>query len=304
MAHADLQAETVPAGFDQHLGLDFKVDDFPAVLDVPRAQLYRTDALKLLAALPSASVDAVITDPPYSSGGMSIGERSKAPNKKYTQPNRSSFAPEFLGDNRDQRSFQYWETLWLAEAARVTKPGGFVMCFTDWRQIGVTADAIQAGGWIYRGILVWRKPPASVRPAKGRFTSSCEYVVWGTNGERKMDFKSDDPSVDGFIESMPPRGEDRIHVTQKSVEVMRHLMKPLASESVVLDPFAGSGTTGVAALLEGHSFIGCELTDHYSEVAAGRLAEAAGLPVSKGSQPALDLFNMAETSRGGVPNAD
>ena len=54
-------------------------------------------------------------------------------------------APDFTGDDRDQRAYGYWCALWLAECLRVTKPGGACLMFTDWRQLPATRDAIQAG---------------------------------------------------------------------------------------------------------------------------------------------------------------
>lgn len=89
-----------------------------------RATLYAGDALAVLASLPEASVDAVITDPPYSSGGMVRGDRMAGTHYKYLSSDsaaRDALA-EFSGDNRDQRSYGYWCALWLAECLRVTRP--------------------------------------------------------------------------------------------------------------------------------------------------------------------------------------
>ena len=84
---------------------------------------------------------------------------------------------EFVGDARDQRAYQYWTALWLSEALRVARPGALAMLFTDWRQYAATADALQAGGWTWRGTLTWVKPPSTTRPQKGRFSQPCEYVL-------------------------------------------------------------------------------------------------------------------------------
>ena len=64
---------------------------------------------------------------------------------------------------------------------------------------------------------------------------------------------------------------DREHLTQKPLDVMRNLVKIAPKGRAVLDPFMGAGTTGVAAMVEGRSFVGAELTPHYQQVARERI---------------------------------
>jgi len=146
-----------------------------------RWSLQQGDALAVLRSMPNASVDAVITDPPYSSGGFTRGDRTASTTTKYTMTGTQIERPEFAGDNRDQRSFGYWCALWLSECLRIARPGAPICVFTDWRQLPTTTDAVQSGGWLWRGIVVWDKTEAC-RPAMGRFAAQCEYVVWGTAG--------------------------------------------------------------------------------------------------------------------------
>jgi len=232
------------------------------------------EALATLQALPAASVGAVITDPPYSSGGFTRGDRTSDAAVKYSAADRP--LGTFTGDSRDQRSFAYWCALWLSAAQRATVQGGPVVQFTDWRQLPSTTDAIQAGGWVWRGIWVWAKPGGTVRPMMGRFSSSCEYAVWGTNGPAL-----DLPEVGvlpGHLEAAIPRGDERVHLTQKPEAVMEAVVRISPPGSVVLDPFTGSGTTGIAALRLGRRFIGVEQDAGYAQVARERLAaERRGL---------------------------
>ena len=102
----------------------------------------------------------------------------------------------------------------------------------------------------------------------GRFAVQCEYVVWGSRGGMPVRMGVD-PCLPGFFQANAPR--DREHQTQKPLDVMRELVKIVPEGGTILDPFAGSGTTGVAALMEGRHFIGVEMTEHYAEVAAERL---------------------------------
>lgn len=235
------------------------------------SNLHHGEALAFLASLPDASVDAVITDPPYSSGGMVRGDRTSTDTKsKYSggygkQPEHADFS----GDNRDQRGYGYWVALWLAECLRVTKPGGLCLLFTDWRQLPTTTDALQSGGWVWRGIVPWYKPVT--RPMPGGFAGSCEYVVWGSSGPLERDY-ANGSYLPGFYQANSPR--EREHLTQKPLEVMRKLAQVAPKGGTVLDPFMGSGTTGVAAVLEGRRFIGSEMTEHYYEVARRRIQTA------------------------------
>lgn len=251
-----------------------------------KVTLYQGEALAVLAALTDASVDAVIADPPYSSGGMVRGDRIQSTRTKYLDSDaaQKEDLPDFGGDTRDSRAYGYWSALWLSEAMRATKPGGVCGVFTDWRQLPTTSDGLQAGGWVWRGVVPWHKPAG--RPTQGRWANACEYVVWGSNGPRPL-MALDGKALPGFYQDNAPR--DREHQTQKPIKVMRDLVQIVPPGGVILDPFMGSGTTGVAAMLEGRRFVGCEAVAHYAGVAERRIREAQGQAVPRGEQDALDF---------------
>lgn len=76
-------------------------------------RMLRADSLLALRDLPSESVDAVITDPPYSSGGKNRGDRAGLSTTKYvTSDSGNRDLPEVEGDSRDQRSYLLWSSLW------------------------------------------------------------------------------------------------------------------------------------------------------------------------------------------------
>lgn len=89
----------------------------------PALTLYQGDALAVLQSFPPLCVDAVITDPPYSSGGLMLSARQADPAVKYQNNGTVKTYPPMFGDNRDQRSFIMWATLWLAECWRVARDG-------------------------------------------------------------------------------------------------------------------------------------------------------------------------------------
>jgi len=225
------------------------------------------DSLLWLHAAETESVDAVVTDPPYSSGGQHRGDRTAATSAKYQNSDSAIEYPEFNGDTRDQRGYLAWCSLWLAEAWRITKPGGVGIVFTDWRMLPTATDAFQAGGWVWRGIVPWTKPGA--RPHLGRFTASCEFAIWGSKGPMPNDRGVG--VLPGFIEAIPVRSDVRQHLTEKPESVMRKLVQIVPAGGLICDPFAGSGTTGVAALLEDRRFVGVEMSAEYHRIACDRL---------------------------------
>ncbi|HEY3480498.1 MAG TPA: site-specific DNA-methyltransferase [Streptomyces sp.] len=234
-------------------------------------QLLQGDALSVLSGVDTDSVDAVITDPPYNSGGRTTGERTTSSARgKYVSSDAAHQLADFPGDNRDQRSFAHWLALVLGECLRVSREGAAALVFTDWRQLPATSDALQAAGWTWRGCVVWHKPIA--RPRRGGFTQATEYILWGSNGPVLPE--RNPVCLPGVVTGSQPRGRNRSHITQKPLDVMKQLVQICPPGGVVLDPFAGAGTTGVAALAEGRDFVGVELSRHYHAIASARLSEA------------------------------
>jgi site-specific DNA-methyltransferase (adenine-specific) len=235
--------------------------------------LYLGDCLEILPEI--GMVDAVVTDPPYSSGGFTRGDRTLGTSKKYqsTLMNASSYFKNFSGDNRDQRSWVYWMSLWISLALRVSREGAAFCLFSGWRQLPATTDAMQSGGAFWRGIAVWDK--INIRPFPDRFRAQAEYIVWGTNGPRKIDMKDKNATyLPGVFRYNSPSQIERKHATQKPVELMKQMIQVARPSEVVLDPFMGSGTTGVACVETGRKFIGIEIDEHYFDVACNRIRSA------------------------------
>jgi site-specific DNA-methyltransferase (adenine-specific) len=221
------------------------------------------DCLTILPSIPDASVDAVITDPPYSSGGAFRGDRLMDNNSsaKYVKNKTKAVRRSFQGDTRDQRGYLAWLGVWLSMSLRATKPAGLVCVFTDWRQIATTIDAVQVGGWVYRGIVAWDKTQASL-PLSGRFRAQCEYIVWGTKGPRPAN--KDLGCHPGLFKF---RGViDKQHIAEKPVELMEGLIKNTPEGGTILDPFAGRGSTGVACVRMDRDFIGIEIDPFYCDL--------------------------------------
>jgi len=239
-------------------------------LQTDRATLYHGDALRVLYHLEDTGVrvDATITDPPYSSGGLHRSDRNVDAAKKYTTTgSRAEYLSQFAGDNRDQRAYGAWLGLALAACFRISRPGALCAVFTDWRQVAVTVDALQVGGFTYRGLQPWLKPKSAARPRPGGYWDAGEFVVWGTAGASE---ETGDPLFGaGYVEARSPR--EKVHVAEKPSEVCDWLLSIVKPGATVLDPFAGSGAIGIAALRRGAQALLVEGEATYCKVIAGRL---------------------------------
>lgn len=238
-------------------------------------ELFQGDALQLLPRLPIASYDAVITDPPYCSGGTTASERRRAPEDKYSQDGKLYGRPSFGGDLKDQRSFTWWTMTWLTLCRALLKEGGYCLVFTDWRQLPALTDAFQAADFTWRGMIAWDKGGASRAPHKGYVRHQCEYVVWGTRGPcRSIDWAGPFAGC----HHIPHDLSDKHHLTGKPVALMRELVKTVRPGGRILDPFAGSGTTLVAAQAEGRQATGIERETSYCDITIDRLKGVAVAP--------------------------
>ncbi len=224
------------------------------------------DCLNLMMGMPDAAFDAIITDPPYSSGSSVMNSKSD-PRDKY---NLSQAFPSFRNDSHDQRIHMLWTIHWLSLALRITRPGGWLMLFSDWRQLPLVSDAMQLTGWTWRGVVVWDKTEGC-RPNPGMFRQQCEYILYATNGSRMLGSRCFPAGI--FRASIPSR-KNRHHMTGKPVALMEHLMTVLPAQSKILDPFAGSGSTLAAAQNLGHAATGIELSPEYYRIACNRLGLA------------------------------
>lgn len=227
------------------------------------------DVLHILPHFPDGLFSGIITDPPYASGAATQTGKQQSTGAKYSSMKGTNPFPDFEGDAKDQRSWTHWMAEWLTEARRVCVPGAPICLFIDWRQLPSMTDALQWAGWIWRGTLVWDK--TNSRPQRGRFRQQAEFVVWGSNGAMPADRKA--PVLPGVFRQAMPSMAKRSHQTEKPLEVMRDMVKIVEPGGIILDPFAGAGTTVLAARLEGYPAVGIELSHHYAQTSHKRIEE-------------------------------
>lgn len=238
------------------------------------------NSLDALGDCPDEHFDLILAD---SSGGQHRSDRIKPPSKKYVGSQVKVAREDFAGDGRDQVAWAAWSASWLTEALRVTRDGGSLLTFIDWRQLGVAMEAVQRGDWILRAVVPWDKGEGCARPIVGGFRSGqCEYVLWATRGAHR---RRGTKALPGCLR-FPVLQREKFHITGKPVDLMRTLVQVAPAGGWILDPFAGSGTTLVAAEHEGRRALGLERVSGY--VAKGR-ERLQALHVERTRQPALPM---------------
>jgi site-specific DNA-methyltransferase (adenine-specific) len=291
----------IPARDDRAAALQAPFPERPAWGTGPGWALHAGDCLDRLAALPAASVDLVFADPPYflSNGGFTCQSGRRAPVGKGT-----------WDASRGLEADHHFNRQWLEACGRVLKASGSLWVSGTQHVIFSVGFGLQSLGWRLLNTVTWYKPNASPNLSCRYFTHSSELLVWAApqrpgklrhlfhypamkaaNGGKQMrdvwslprpgDEELDADGQGRIWTLTSPRSEEKAlgrHPTQKPVALLSRIIEASAPEGgLVLDPFCGSGTTGVAALRLGRRFLGIEREPAWLELARARLkAETDG----------------------------
>lgn len=233
------------------------------------ARLIKDDCLVAFPGIPSNSIDLLATDPPYNLG---LFMKNRATNLARMRDNF------FVAAGWDNCSLSEWEILldrFFAESARVLRAGGSALIFMAVIKVETVVRIAEKHGFYYKTTGIWHKTNPMPRNMNLHFINSIECWIYFTYGSRTGTFNNRGKAIHDFIESgLTPRSEklNGGHPTQKPLSVMRHFISLLSNENdTVLDPFMGSGSTGVAAVELGRNFIGIEMEHEYYEVARRRI---------------------------------
>jgi DNA modification methylase len=231
-----------------------------------RWEVRQGDALDMLRSLAARSVSAIVTDPPYCSGGASEAGRAAARCQGVRSERVQSGDVEwFAADNMGTTGLVWLLRSMAFEAERLLVPGGSLLVFCDWRMWANLAPALESGGLRLVNMVVWDKQSMGLGAG---FRTRHELVAHLTNGVGVFH----DKSLGSVLEFGRVHVTDREHPTQKPVDLMRALVRVAAPlGGLVVDPFCGSGSTGVACLREGRRFLGIERDGAYCEAARQRL---------------------------------
>ena len=231
--------------------------------------IYNENCLAVMKDLKDESVDMVLTDPPYNITNDSLKQASR------WWVLRDNY---FAKNTFDQQTEEDWAKLMndcFEQTARVCKKGANVIVFTGAEKIDKVKSSAEKNGLHYKTFGVWLKSNPFPRNKNITFVLALEIWLYFVNQKASGAFNNDGKVLRNFFESPCAGNGERKHgkhPTQKPVKLMERFIEVLSNENdVVLDPFMGSGSTGVACKNLNRQFIGCELNKDYFEIAKSRI---------------------------------
>ncbi|MEK9177615.1 MAG: site-specific DNA-methyltransferase [Patescibacteria group bacterium] len=239
--------------------------------------LYLGDCIRILAQLPDNSIDMVFADPPYnlSNGGFSVhAGRMVSVNKGYWDVSKGF---------QDDYDFHF---RWLESCRRVLKPNGTLWVSGTYHSIYQCGHVLQALDYHILNDIAWFKPNASPNLSCRFFTASHETIIWARKEKKaKHTFNydlmkngewSEDQlkkaglqmrSVWSLGTPKPLEKKYGKHPTQKPLDLLKRIVLASTNKGdVVLDPFTGSSTTGIASAMNGRKYIGIDMERDYLEL--------------------------------------
>lgn len=217
-------------------------------------------------------VDAVVTDPPFEEEAHTQQRRTngrKSIDGKYHR--------ELLSDPLDFPPMTEDERRAVSKAlAGVTC--GWLLVFCQAEAVTLWRDALEAGGATYKRPMIWIKPDSLPQMSGDRPAMGYESIVAAWAGTGKSQWNGGGRRGVFEHNKFIAPGKNP-HPTMKPVSLMRELLELFSDhDDIILDPYMGSGTTGVAAVKLGRRFIGIEIEERYFDIACRRIEEATKQP--------------------------
>ena len=247
-----------------------------------KLEILHGDFFERVHELKKHSVDLIFADPPYflSNGGMSVASGKQALVDKGDWDKANS--------NMSPKEFQ---AAWIESVARVLHPDGSVVISGTYHSIFQCADALEKNGFKMLNDIIWFKPNGAPNLSRRRVTASHETLLWAAkSANSKFVYNYDELRAASFEGDNIKRAGSQLrsvwwipntpasektfgkHPTQKPLKLLTRVVMAFSKPGqVVLDPFMGSGTTGVACKYLGRKFIGIEQSHEYVELAKRRM---------------------------------
>lgn len=231
--------------------------------------IFNADCIDSLKKLPDNSVDLILTDPPYNLG---LFMHKRGTNLQKMRENHFAYS------GWDDLEFDKWKEemdRFLGECNRVLKTKGALIIFMSIIKVETIINLAEKHHFYYKTVGTWHKKNPMPRNMNLHFLNSTESWLYFINEGTTGTFNNNGKPVHDFVETSTISASERKlgkHPTQKPVALMEHFIKLLSNPGdTVLDPFMGSGSTGVAALNAKRNFIGIELNEEYFNLAYKRI---------------------------------
>lgn len=243
--------------------------------------LYNGDSLKILEEIPENSIDMIFADPPYllSNGGFTCHAGKRV----------SVAKGEWDISNGLKKDFNF-HLKWTKACRRVLKPHGTIWISGTYHSIYQCGFALQVNKFHILNDIAWFKPTASPNLSCRFFTASHETLIWARkekkakhifnykemkNGNWPEDFlKKPNKQMRSVWAIYSPKPEEKKfgkHPTQKPLDLLKRIILASTNKAdIVLDPFTGSSTTGLASAIHGRKFIGIDTEKKYLDLSKRR----------------------------------
>jgi len=226
-------------------------------------KLIKGDCLVEMQNIPDKSIDAIVTDPPYKliAGGVTgkLSKRITGTCLNYESENTKNGNGNFKIN-----TVKFSE--WLPYCFRLLKDGGHFYVMVNDRNLQEMLNETEKVGFKVLNVLVWNKHNAM---PNHWYMKNAEFIIMLRKGTAVYINNQGSKQCMQFNNV-----RDKVHPTEKPLELMQTLIENSTSENgIVLDPFMGSGTTGVAAYNLNRSFIGIEMDEKYFEIAQKRIQD-------------------------------
>ena len=217
--------------------------------------LYLGDCLKVMQSIPDKSIDLCLTDPPYN-----IARKN----------NFSTMGRAGIDFGEWDKGFDLFS--YIDQISRILKKDGSFVVFNAWKNLGAIADYAETQGFDTKDMIRLEKSNPMPRNRDRRYITDYECAIWFVKKGAKWVFNRQDSKYQRpkFVACI----ESGLHPTQKNLDLMENLVKIHSNqEDTVIDPFMGSGTTGLACKNLSRKFIGIEKDANYFEIAKKRINE-------------------------------
>lgn len=247
-------------------------------------ELYNGDCLEVLDSIPEGSADMIFADPPYflSSGSFTCQAGKMVSVKKGDWDMSNGYEENFA-----------FHVRWIEACRRVLRPGGTLWVSGTYHSIYQCGYALQLTGFHILNDIVWFKPNAAPNLSCRFFTASHESIIWARREKNSKHVFNYDKMKNGewLEDSMKkpglqmrsvwslgtPKTFEKTfgkHPTQKPELLLKRIVLASTNQGdVVLDPFSGSGTTGIEAYLYGRKYIGIDTEKEYLDVSIKRFKQ-------------------------------
>lgn len=208
----------------------------------------------------NVKVNHIITDPPYNISQNNNFSTMKNPRK----------GVDFGEWDKD---FDLYN--WISDYSNLLDKNGSMIIFCSYRFISHIIDKLESSGLAVKDVIIWKKSNPMPRNIDRRYVQDTEFAVWAVKKNAKWIFNkpTDKSYLRSCYETPTVSGKEKTnHPTQKSLKLMENIIKVHTNENdIILDPFMGSGSTGVASIKNNRKFVGIELDKEYFNIANDRL---------------------------------